>query len=99
MAAAAGAAAQAAADLQDFEACLVACGLVNPRERNGITNREGIRSLEAFGQFQPEDITGLTKSLRTVAQNQRACITFVQTKNLETLAFWVQDRLDTKEAR
>ena len=97
MAAAAGAAAQAAADLQDFEACLVVCGLVNPRERNGITNREGIRSLEAFGQFQPEDITDLTKSLRTIAQAQRVYITFAQTKNLETLAFWVQDRLDTNQ--
>ena len=50
------AAAQEEADLQGLNDCLTVCGLRTVTLRNGIINREGKRSLEEFGQFQPEDI-------------------------------------------
>ena len=97
-AAAAAAAAQAAADRQGLIDCLTVCGIATVRERNGIIVREGKESLEAFGQFQPEDIPELVKSLgRNAPTTQRVYYSFTQTKNLQTLAFWVQERLATNQ--
>ena len=88
------AAAQAAADLQDLTSCLTVCGLSTAPLRNGIINREGKKSLEEFGQFRPEDIPELVKSLgRNAPTTQRVYYTFTQQKNLKTLSFWIQERL------
>ena len=88
------AAAQAAADLQDLISCLTVCGLSTAPLRNGIINREGKKSLEEFGQFRPEDIPELVKSLgRNAPTTQRVYYTFTQQKNLKTLSFWIQERL------
>ena len=62
-AAAQAAAAQAQVDLDGLNDCLTVCGLRTEALRNGITVREGKRSLEEFGQFQPDDIPELVKSL------------------------------------
>ena len=61
--AAAAQAAQAAADLQGLRDCLIVCDLNTARLQNGIIDREGKESLEEFGQFRPEDIPELVKSL------------------------------------
>ena len=92
--AAAAQAAQAAADLQGLRDCLTVCGLNTARLQSGIIDREGKESLEEFGQFQPEDIPELVKSLgRNAPTTQRVYYSFTQQKNLRTLAFWIQDRL------
>ena len=76
-AAAAAAAAQAAADRQGLIDCLTVCGIATVRERNGIIVREGKESLEAFGQFQPDDIPELVKSLaRNAPTAQRVYYSF-----------------------
>jgi hypothetical protein len=92
------AAAQAQADLDGLNDCLIVCGLRTVALRNGITTREGKRSLEEFGQFQPEDIPELVKSLgRNAPTTQRVYYSFTQQKNLQTLSFWVQERLATNQ--
>lgn len=97
-AAAQAAAAQAQVDLDGLNDCLTVCGLRTAALRNGITVREGKRSLEEFGQFQPDDIPELVKSLaRNAPTTQRVCYSFTQQKNLQTLSFWVQERLATNQ--
>ena len=92
------AAAQAQVDLDGLNDCLTVCGLRTAALRNGITVREGKRSLEEFGQFQPDDIPELVKSLaRNAPTNQRVYYSFTQQKNLQTLSFWVQERLATNQ--
>ena len=97
-AAAQAAAAQAQVDLDGLNDCLTVCGLRTAALRNGITVREGKRSLEEFGQFQPDDIPELVKSLaRNAPTTQRVYYSFTQQKNLQTLSFWVQERLATNQ--
>ena len=92
------AAAQAQVDLDGLNDCLTVCGLRTAALRNGITVREGKRSLEEFGQFQPDDIPELVKSLaRNAPTTQRVYYSFTQQKNLQTLSFWVQERLATNQ--
>ena len=63
-----------------------------------IIVREGKRSLEEFGQFQPDDVPELVKSLgRNAPTTQQVYYSFTQQKNLQTLSFWVQERLVTNQ--
>ena len=68
-------------DLDGLNDCLTVCGLRTAALRNGITVREGKRSLEEFGQFQPDDIPELVKSLaRNAPTTQRVYYSFTQQK-------------------